>query len=125
MFRVLSFNPTHRQLIVGSDPDRAHDTETRIELYFGNVEYMALRTLFRGMNIRAASVLEREQIGVRYGIVQNLDYLFILDSAAPISFIVSSKPSWREAYRRVDEPSLFDFTRPWPSDPAARWGTVE
>jgi hypothetical protein len=125
MFRVYSFNPTHRQLIIRSDPEYAPRAETRVELYFGNVDYMAVRPILRGVNVRLASVDEREFVRTRYGIEKSLELLFILDDTLPMSFVISGNPSWREASRAVDEPSLFDFSAPWPPGPEMKWGLVE
>ncbi len=124
-FRVSSFNPNHNQLIVRSDPERGPDSATRIELYFGNVEYLALRPILRGVNVRPASVAEREIIRDRFGVEESLDYAFIVDDGPPLSFVISGNPSWREAVRAVDDPSLFDFSQPWPPGPEMKWGSVE
>jgi hypothetical protein len=125
MFRVSSFNPTHRQLIIRSDPERGPDSAARIEIYFGNVEYMALSPWLRGVNVRRASAAERELIRDRFGIEESLDYAFIVADGPPLSFVISGKPAWREAVRAVDEPSLFDFSAPWPPGDEMKWGGVE
>ncbi|MFJ3232060.1 hypothetical protein [Streptomyces sp. NPDC086787] len=40
------------------------------------------------------------------------------------SFVVSGDPSWREADRKFDDPSLFDFAQPWPPDFPVEHGSV-
>ncbi|MET9874367.1 hypothetical protein ABZZ36_07010 [Actinacidiphila glaucinigra] len=41
------------------------------------------------------------------------------------SFVVSGNPSWREADREFEDPSLFDFSRPWPPDFPVEYGEVD
>lgn len=125
IFRVSSFNPTHRQLIIRSDPEFGPGNETRIELYFGNVEYLAMRPILQGIRVHAASLDERDIVRDRFGIESNLEYLFRLDDSTPMSFVISGNPSWRSGIRAVDEPSLFDFSQAWPPGPDVSWGTVE
>jgi 6-phosphogluconolactonase (cycloisomerase 2 family) len=55
--RVFDFNRSHRQLIVRSDPD------SRIEIYFGNVSYMALRPVYNGIVVRRPTVEKRTSVG--------------------------------------------------------------
>jgi hypothetical protein len=40
------------------------------------------------------------------------------------SFVVSGEPAWREADRVFEDPSLFDFSRPWPPDFPVEFGSV-
>jgi len=123
VFRLSSFDPTHNQLIIRSDPDLEH--ETRIEIYFGNVAYMALRPMIRGITLRRASADEGADIASRVGLdAEMLEYLFLLETATPVSFVVSGRPSWREATRTFDDPSLFDLSQPWPPGADVSWGAI-
>ncbi|GAA3864921.1 hypothetical protein GCM10023084_17480 [Streptomyces lacrimifluminis] len=40
------------------------------------------------------------------------------------SFVVSGAPSWREADRKFEDPSLFDFAQPWPPGFPVEYGSV-
>jgi hypothetical protein len=125
LFRVSSFNPNHRQLIIRSDPEPGPGRETRVELYFGNVRYMALQPILRRVDVRRATPDEGVEVGDRFGLPMDArEYLFLLDTAEPMSFVVSGKPSWREAVRAFDEPSLFDFSQAWPPGPEMTYGEV-
>lgn len=105
-----------------SDPENRPGSTARIEVYFGNVEYLAVRPLLEGVNIRRASEDERQLIFDQYGIEPDTDYVFILNDGPPLSFVVSGEPAWREAVRAADAPSLFEYAGPWPPGPEVRWG---
>lgn len=122
LFRVSSFAPSHRQLIIRSDPEPGHDT--RVEIYFGNVDYMALRPIFQGLHVRVATAEEVEALTGRHGPELEPQYCFVVDTGPPLSYVLSGQPSWREAPMAFDDPSLFDFSKPWPSVPDAQWGFV-
>jgi hypothetical protein len=125
IFRLSTFNPTHRQLTLRSDPGAPEDGALRIEFYFGNVSYLALQPLLRGIAIRRAMSEEQRLLGDRFGIPDDQrEYIFPLTDSFPASFVVSGQPSWRQAERRVDDPSLFDFDQPWPPTDG-EWGTIE
>jgi hypothetical protein len=125
IFRVWSFNPTHRQLILRSNPDTRDDGALRIEVYFGNVAYMALQPIMRGVAIRLASKDERASIGHRFDVpAEEREFIYLVTDTAPVSFVVSGQPTWRQAERRVDDPSLFDFSQPWPPTDSIEWGAV-
>jgi hypothetical protein len=126
IFRVSSFNPTHRQLILRSDPGTATDGAARIEIYFGNVAYMALQPLLQGVAIRRASVDEQANLGDRYEIASGeREFIYLVSEVPPTSFVVSGQPSWRQAERSVNDSSLFDFNQPWPPTDGMEWGTIE
>lgn len=126
IFRLSSFNPTHRQLILRSDPGTIEDGALRIELYFGNVMYMALQPLLRGIAVRRALQHEQDELGTRFEIAaEDREYIFVLNAGAPVSFIVSGEPSWRQADRAVDDPSLFDFGQEWPPTDGMEWGSID
>ena|SRR5215813_3802813 len=125
IFRMSSFNPTHRQMILRSDPVSDPNANKRIELHFGNVEYMALRPILRGVNVRPANMLERSEIAGRYGIERNLEFAFILDEGLPMSFVISGHPSWRAARCAIDDPSLFLVPPPWSPELETDSGVVD
>lgn len=68
IFRLSSFNPTHRQLILRSDPCTLADGASRVEIYFGNVSYVAVQPLMKGVVVRAASSMEQISVGDRFDI---------------------------------------------------------
>ncbi|WP_179851097.1 hypothetical protein [Streptomyces sp. TLI_55] len=110
-FEVWSFSASHRQLILRSNPDRIARTSTRIEIYFGHVEFMSIRSAYRGILIRepafddAARIADRVPAGLRSGGV------YLLEEGAQ-SFVISASPAWREAECDFDDPSLFE-PREW------------
>jgi len=123
LFRLYTFNPTHRQLILRSEPVRGR--ETRVEIHFGNVSFLALQPILRGVDLRAASPQEARSAAERYGLAaDDHESIFLVDRAEPMSFVVSGNPSWREADRAVQDPSLFDFSQPWPPGPDMAYGQV-
>ncbi|WP_327235486.1 hypothetical protein OG349_17445 [Streptomyces sp. NBC_01317] len=107
-FEVWSFSASHRQLILRSNPDRIARTATRVEIYFGHVEFMSIRSAYRGVAIaeadleEASSVAEKLPSGLRGGGA----YLIEGDLR---SFVISARPAWREAECDFDSPSLFEF----------------
>ena len=40
-------------------------------------------------------------------------------------FLISGRPSWRKANRKIEEPTLFDFSQPWPPGDDVTWGDIE
>ena len=126
IFRLSSFNPTHRQLTLRSDPGTPEEGGLRIEFYFGNVSYLALQPLLRGIAVRRATPEEQASLGDRFGIpADQREYIFLVTDGSPVCFVVSGEPSWRQAERRVDDPSLFDFGQPWPPTTDMEWGSIE
>jgi hypothetical protein len=108
LFRVFDFNRSHRQLIIRGDRELPSDPDSRIEIYFGNVSYMALRPIYKGIVVRKPTGEERTSIGERFGIdEESWPHIYAVGDGTPISFVISGQPSWREAKRGFKEPSLF------------------
>nr|MDT0657793.1 hypothetical protein [Micromonospora sp. DSM 115978] len=125
VFRVSSFNPTHRQMILRSDPANIQDGALRVEIYFGNVAYLAVQPVMQSVAVRRATEDEQVGLGDRFGIAAaEREFMYLLTDVSPVSFVISGQPSWRQAERRFDEPSLFDFGQPWPPGDGMEWGTI-
>ncbi|GGU65128.1 MULTISPECIES: hypothetical protein [Streptomyces] len=107
-FALWSFNASHRQLILRSNPDRIARTVTRVEVYFGHVEFMSIRPSYSSLRISEADQGEITEIAARIpdGLRPGGTYLLGRDLR---SFVISAKPAWREAECDFDAPSLFDF----------------
>ncbi|MFG3499481.1 hypothetical protein [Streptomyces sp. NPDC047928] len=107
-FEVWSFNASHRQLILRSNPDRIAKTTTRVEVYFGHVEFMSVRSAYNCLTVAEAGAEDASRIkgtlpdGLRGG------RIYLLDSNAR-TFVLSARPAWREAECAFDDPSLFAF----------------
>ncbi|WP_125809401.1 hypothetical protein [Actinoplanes sp. ATCC 53533] len=87
---------------------------------------MALQPILRGVALRCASQDEQDDLGARFGISQDdREYIYIVASGTPANFVVSGQPSWRQADRAVDDPSLFDFGQPWPPVDEMEWGSID
>lgn len=125
LFRVVSFAPSHRQLILRSDATLIDGTDTRVEVYFGHVELMLLKPLYeKGLHVRRASDAEFEELRRRHDLVADDASHTWMIAPDDGSFVVSGAPAWREAVRRFEDPSLFDFAVSWPPDFPAESGTV-
>ncbi|MBK3575619.1 hypothetical protein JHN63_17715 [Streptomyces sp. MBT65] len=108
LFKVWEYSRTHRTLLLRSDSDLALKPRPRIELSAGNVQVMFLRSLMRGLTVRRPSApAETELLARKYGITEDLDYMFLLDSPSGEGLLVSGNPSWAMAEVPVDAPSFF------------------
>ncbi|MET7897460.1 hypothetical protein [Streptomyces mirabilis] len=125
LFRVVSFAASHRQLLVRSDATLIDGTDTRVEVYFGHVELMLLKPIYeKGLRIRRATETEFAELRERHELAEgDASYTWMIDPAGS-SFVVSGAPSWREAARTFEDPSLFDISQPWPPDFPVESGTV-
>jgi hypothetical protein len=124
IFKVWKFDPSHRQLILRSDATAIDGTTTRVEVYFGHVECMLLKSVYRGVRIRRASDGEYVRIAEFTAVKpESREWLWLLEDAGN-DFVVSSKPAWREAPRGFKDASLFDFDQQWPPGPDVTWGEV-
>ncbi|MFF0097569.1 hypothetical protein ACFYSF_47905 [Streptomyces canus] len=125
LFRVVSFDPSHRQLILRSDATLIDETDTRVEVYFGHVELMLLKPIYEeGLRIRRAGEAEFTELRERHDLsAEDAAYTWLIDPAGR-SFVVSGVPEWREAPCTFEEPSLFDYTHSWPPDFPLEAGTV-
>ncbi|KPH96792.1 hypothetical protein OK074_0885 [Actinobacteria bacterium OK074] len=126
LFRVVSFAASHRQLVLRSDATLIDGTTTRVEVHFGHVELMLLKPVYeKGLHVRLASETEFAVLRDRHDLAaDDASATWMIDPGGG-GFVVSGTPSWREAVRRFEDPSLFDFSVPWPPDFPAEWGTVD
>ncbi|MBM7436639.1 hypothetical protein [Streptomyces sp. HB132] len=119
LFRVVEFNPSHRQLFLRSEATLVDQTTTRVEIYIGHVELMLLQPYYRnGLHIRRASSEEFAVLKERHGLESSdAEYTWMLDPDGD-SFVIGGIPSWREAdYESMgDRESLYDWSKPWPPD---------
>ena len=125
LFRVVSFAASHRQLLLRSDATAVDGTDTRVEVYFGHVELMLLKPIYqKGIHVRRASEAEFAVLKERHDLVaDDVDFTWMIEPDGD-SFVLSGAPSWREADREFEDPSLFDFARPWPPDFPVEYGSV-
>ncbi|GAA0567967.1 hypothetical protein GCM10010172_60200 [Paractinoplanes ferrugineus] len=124
IFRIWSFTANHNQLIVRSEPADTEDEQFRAEVYFGNVQFMSIKPVHRGLFLRRPELLQRKQLAERFQLPDEiLDQAFLVDEIGS-EFVVSSNPAWREAPRDFDAPSLFAFDQPWPPAEDVRWGVI-
>jgi hypothetical protein len=125
LFRVVSFSPSHRQLMLRSDATAVDATDTRVEVYFGHVELMLLKPIYeKGIHVRRASEAEFGVLKGRHDLpADDAAFLWMIEPDGD-SFVLSGDPSWREAARTFEDPSLFDFHQPWPPDFPAEYGSI-
>ncbi|MFD1276491.1 hypothetical protein ACFQ51_46495 [Streptomyces kaempferi] len=111
LFRVVSFAASHRQLLLRSDALAVDATDTRVEVYFGHVELMLLKPIYeKGIHIRRATDAEFAVLKERHDLpAEDAAFTWMIEPDGD-SFVVSGDPSWREADRRFEDPSLFDFS---------------
>ncbi|MDQ1045768.1 hypothetical protein [Streptomyces sp. V4I2] len=108
LFKVWDYSVTHRTLRLRSDAYLDLEAGPRIEVVAGHVDVMFLRSTMRGLTIRrVSSTDEVEAVAERYGITEDLDYMFLLESADGPGLIMSGNPSWAMADCPIDAPSLF------------------
>ncbi|GAQ54237.1 hypothetical protein [Streptomyces acidiscabies] len=127
LFRVVGFNPSHRQLYLASEALAIDRTTTRVEVYIGHVELMLLKPFYRdGVHVRRASPEEFAVLRERHRLeAADAEYTWMLEPDGD-SFVVGGRPSWREAeYEAMgDREALYDASLPWPPEFPAQWGTV-
>ncbi|MFI0516054.1 hypothetical protein RKD19_002685 [Streptomyces canus] len=127
LFRVVGFNPSHRQLYLASEALAVDETTTRVEVYFGHVELMLLRPYYRdGVHIRRATAEEFATLAERHRLAaEDAAYTWMLEPDGD-SFVVSGTPSWREAEYALmgDREALYDASKPWPPDFPVESGSI-
>lgn len=125
LFRVVSFAASHRQLLLRSDALAVDGTDTRVEVYFGHVELMLLKPIYqKGLHVRRASEAEFAVLKERHDLAaDDAGFTWMIEPDGG-SFVVSAEPAWREAARVFGDPSLFDFSQPWPPDFPVESGSV-
>jgi hypothetical protein len=125
VFKVWSFDVSHRHLILRSDPVAIDNTTTRVEIYFGHVEFMLLKPVYRGIHVRPATSAEFDDVARFAGLDSDARNCTWMLEGEGNSCVVSSRPSWREAPRPYAAPSLFSASQPWPPGPDLTFGSVE
>ncbi|MFG1705307.1 hypothetical protein ACFLIM_19135 [Nonomuraea sp. M3C6] len=127
LFRVVRFDPSHRQLLLRSDAVAVDRTTTVVEVHIGHVELMLLKPIYRdGLHIRRASPAEFAELRERHGLEADAAGWTWMIERYGGSFVVGGQPAWRETeYPPADRELLFDFTKPWPPGYPAQWGIVE
>lgn len=127
LFRVVEFNPSHRQLFLASEALVEDRTTTRVEVYFGHVELMLLKPYYRnGLHIRRAGPDEFAVLRERHKLEPgDAEYTWMLEPHGD-SFVISGRPSWREAEYKLmgDRKTLYNAHLPWPPDFPAEYGSV-
>ncbi|MFF1969931.1 hypothetical protein ACFVW5_41155 [Streptomyces sp. NPDC058232] len=127
LFRVVGFNPSHRQLFLRSEATLVDRTTTRIEIYIGHVELMLLQPYYsKGIHIRRANPDEFAVLKERHELEpSDAEYTWMLDPDGG-SFVIGANPSWREAEYALmgDRESLYDLSKPWPPDFPVETGNV-
>ncbi|MEW2119188.1 hypothetical protein AB0945_29150 [Streptomyces sp. NPDC005474] len=103
-FQVWQYAVGHRRLLLRSSRDRPPDT--RLEIYFANVDLMVLRPNYDGLVIRRADDEECRKAGLDYGVEVKPGRLFLLGGGLR-SFVVSAPPQWHEDEGAMDDPSWF------------------
>jgi hypothetical protein len=112
-------------MIFRSEATAIEGTLTRAEVYFGNVQRIFVRPVYNGLHVRSAPNEKRDEIVERFGLsLAADDAIYFIDPGLD-DFVISSSPSWREAVRDFDAPSLFDLDEPWPPGPEVSWGSVD
>ncbi|CAM5421681.1 hypothetical protein [Streptomyces canus] len=127
LFRVVGFNPSHRQLYLASEALAVDGTTTHVEVYFGHVELMLLRPYYQdGVHIRRATAQEFATLSERHRLTaEDAEYTWMVDPEGD-SFVLSGRPSWREAEYALmgDREALYDASLPWPPDFPTESGSV-
>ncbi|ELP61384.1 hypothetical protein ACKI1I_18045 [Streptomyces turgidiscabies] len=103
-FEVWQYAVGHRRLLLRSSRDRPPDT--RIEIYFANVDLMLLRPGYDGLVIRRADDEECEKVSRDHGAEVKPGRLYLLGGDLR-SFVVSAPPQWHEDEGAMDDPSWF------------------
>jgi len=91
-FAVWSYTVSHKQLLLRSTKDHAH--ETRIDLLFKNVLYLALPTLIHDLTVSEADAATSSRIvaGVASDSPRSLDdkRVYVLRGRGPEGYVVAS-----------------------------------
>ncbi|MFJ1601803.1 hypothetical protein ACIOHS_00220 [Streptomyces sp. NPDC088253] len=84
---------------------------------------MLLKPVYqKGVHVRPASVAEFAVLKERHDLAPGDAGFTRMIETDGDSFVVSAEPSWREADRKFEDPSLFDSAQPWPQ--TSPWSTA-
>jgi len=110
-FEVWSLSPSHRTLMLRSNPSWMDESTTRIEIYAGHVEALMIKPRMQGLRIARAVGAERDAVIRRFGIQAEAEagILYVLETEGFSGFLISGMPERREAVREIGDPTLFDF----------------
>ncbi|MEU7070548.1 hypothetical protein AB0B30_09160 [Streptomyces narbonensis] len=125
LFKLWSYTVSHKTLLLRSDTDLKLAPAPRIEIYVGHVDTMLVHSLLYGLEIRKATERETDEISERHQVENDPTATYLLTSRDKKGFLISGRPSWRKAVREIDDPTLFDFSQPWPPGPDVTWGDVD
>lgn len=125
LFKIWKYTVSHQTLLMRSDTDVRMNPCPRIEIYVGGVQTLFMNSLMYGLTMRRADEREAADISARHGVAADATVTYVLSSSNGDGFLISGRPSWREAERGIEEPTLFDFSQPWPPGPDVKWGDVE
>jgi hypothetical protein len=115
-FQVWDYTPTHCQLLLQSDRVPERGLANRIEVLFPGVAYMSLPPVMPSMQLRRADTETRSRVLDLHHLHDDSELDVYLLNADGSWFVVSGPPSWAEADRAYDEPSVF-FPRSTHIDP--------
>ncbi|MHB9862103.1 hypothetical protein [Streptomyces sp. YIM S03343] len=127
LFRVVGYNPSHRQLFLTSEALAVDRTTTHIEIYIGHVRLMLLKPYYRdGLHIRRATPDQFAVLRERHELEpSDANFTWMLEPDGD-SFVIGGNPSWREAEYELmgDREALYDARLPWPPDFPVESGNV-
>ncbi|MEU7434671.1 hypothetical protein AB0B07_28135 [Streptomyces sioyaensis] len=125
LFKIWEYTVSHQTLLLRSDTDVKMKPGPRIEIYVGGVQTLFMNSMMYGLTIWRANEHEAADISARHGVNADATVTYKLSSSNTEGFLVSGRPSWRKAERGIDEPTLFDFSQPWPPGADVTWGDIE
>ncbi len=103
-FQVWSYSVTKTRLLLRSTLEGGE--RSRIDLYFGGVSRMLLRSAYDGLTVVEAGPAERETFRDRYGEMAPGSELFLLEPGLA-SFVVAGVCQWHEDAGSHRDPSWF------------------
>jgi len=123
-YRVWEFNANHRQLLIRCDYANAGEEVDRSEVWFGNVSFLVLGPIIRGLHLRRPDEADLTRLRAAHA-WEDLNWAYVwLLNAAGTHFVVSGRPTWREGRRPFEAPSLFTGHHPWPERPDDTSGSI-
>jgi hypothetical protein len=122
-YRIWEFNANHRQLLLRCDYAADGVELDRSEVWFGNVSFLVLAPIIRGLHLRRPNESELARLQAAHG-QEKIDWAYVwLINEAGTHFVSSGRPSWREGRRPIEAPSFF-AGHPWPERPEDTTGSI-